>query len=62
MFKMCSNKLTYLTKRGFPEVLAFNLFTLTKFVTFSGFVLSQFRFEFCNTNDCNMSYMITEAS
>ena len=26
-----------------------------------GFVLLQFRLEFCNTNDCNIRYMITES-
>ena len=37
-------------------------FTLTRCATFSGFVLLQFRLEFCNTNDCNIRYMITESS
>ena len=49
-------------KRIFAEVLAFHPFTLIKPVKFSGFVLLQFRLEFCNTDDCNIRYMITEFS
>ena len=36
-------------------------FMLIKCVLLSCFVLLKFRLEFCNTNDCNIRYMITES-
>ena len=51
-----------LPKRSFREVLSIHPVTLTKCVTFSGFVLLKFRLELYNTNDCKIRYMITESS